>query len=170
MFLYHRVPPHMEGMTLYPLNTLKTLHPDLYAQYVQKYAGREHLMQERIPLLGNCLWNDVLFLTAVHPEQFRAAWESLFPPFKHYRFYALQVTELDPANLAVLTEMEVDRGGTFRRFEKRSIAEYATVPEETFNYWKERKAQGLRPLIFMHIPHILYRGAISIASASVINL
>lgn len=39
----------MRGDVLYPLNTLKTLHPDLYEFHVGKYAGREYLMDQKIP-------------------------------------------------------------------------------------------------------------------------
>ena len=65
-FLYHRVPANMQGDFLSPLNQLKDIYPEAYAEAVKKYEGREFLMNVGIPTL-DCLWNDFLFLTAVHP-------------------------------------------------------------------------------------------------------
>ncbi len=69
-YLYHRVPPHMEGTILYPLNQLKDIHPKLYAQEVKKYEGRERLLLAEVQPL-HCLWNDVLHMTAVSPDEVR---------------------------------------------------------------------------------------------------
>lgn len=49
MLVYHRVPERLVGTNLYPLNVLRTACPHLYAEYVKKYAGREHLLTEKIP-------------------------------------------------------------------------------------------------------------------------
>ncbi|MBK8551651.1 MAG: hypothetical protein IPL53_11555 [Ignavibacteria bacterium] len=70
-YLYHRVPKNLRGNVLYPLNTLKEIHPDLYEQQASKYAGREHITCQIIPIL-NCLWNDVLHFSAVNPEEISA--------------------------------------------------------------------------------------------------
>jgi len=39
-YLYHRVDPELKGTTLYPLNQLKNIYPDVYERHVKKYAGR----------------------------------------------------------------------------------------------------------------------------------
>ena len=69
--LYHRVPTNMSGTILYPLNELKKLHPELYAEHVKKYEGREQLLTTEVPPL-ECLWNDVLHFTAVAPSELKA--------------------------------------------------------------------------------------------------
>lgn len=71
-YLYHKVPPDFVGPILYPLNRLKQRLPDVYARQVKKYQGREAVLKRRIPHL-NCLWNDVLHFSPVHPTQCRAA-------------------------------------------------------------------------------------------------
>ncbi len=71
-YLYHWVPDDMIGDTLYPLNILKHTHPDLYTKKVSKYIGREKVMDQIIPIL-DCLWNDVLHFTAVHPKDVKDA-------------------------------------------------------------------------------------------------
>ena len=68
IYLYHSVPKNLEGSILYPLNTLKGKHPDIYEQQVSKYVGREHIKEQRIPIL-DCLWNDVLHFSAVNPKE-----------------------------------------------------------------------------------------------------
>jgi hypothetical protein len=69
------VPKNFTGSILYSLNQLKTRLPEIYAIQVQKYTGREILMQCKIPLL-NCLWNDVLHFSPVHPNKIREAFVS----------------------------------------------------------------------------------------------
>ena len=34
-YLYHRVPKNMNGTMLYPLNVLKNLQPEIYAEHVK---------------------------------------------------------------------------------------------------------------------------------------
>jgi hypothetical protein len=58
----------MEGEILYPLNVLREKHPDLYKRIATKYEQRLHIMQMTIPVLGDCLWNDVLHFSPVHPS------------------------------------------------------------------------------------------------------
>jgi hypothetical protein len=85
-YLYHRVPKDMRGNTLHPLNQLKKVSPDIYAQKVKKYEGRLEILERKIPAL-DCLWNDVLHLTAVHPTVLNAAFESVGKNY-NLRFYA----------------------------------------------------------------------------------
>lgn len=76
--VYHRYPEGLQGSYLHPLNKLRTKLPELYRREVQKYTGREHLMQQRVPLL-ECLWNDVLHFSPVHREQVAAAYQGVAP-------------------------------------------------------------------------------------------
>ena len=62
----------MEGETLYPLNKLKDVYSNIYEEARSKYKGREAVMRHKIPYL-NCLWNDVLHLTVVHPQKLKDA-------------------------------------------------------------------------------------------------
>ena len=67
-FIYHKVPADMSGNILYPLNVMEKINPEIYEKAVKKYEGREYLMREVIPWL-NCLWNDVLHFSIVHPTK-----------------------------------------------------------------------------------------------------
>jgi hypothetical protein len=66
-FVYHFKPKNMVGDLLIPLNQLRDKHPMTYAEHVTKYKGREKLLEKTIPLL-NCLWNDVLHISPIHPQ------------------------------------------------------------------------------------------------------
>lgn len=68
-WLYHHVPQPIKGTTLYPLNAIKEVYPDIYDQQLQKYHGRGRILQQKIPPLDNCLWNDVLFMVALDPRE-----------------------------------------------------------------------------------------------------
>ncbi len=67
MFVYHRVPDSLAGEFLCPLNMLRDTQPELYAQHIRKYEGREFVLSQTVPNLG-CLWNDVLHFSPVHPK------------------------------------------------------------------------------------------------------
>jgi hypothetical protein len=97
-FVYHIYQPDMVGTTLYPLNTLKTLHPDLYARQVAKYAGREAVLAFRIPYL-DVLWNDTVHTSVIHPAYLTAAWEAVGVgrPFRERaQFFKIPLDRLAP--------------------------------------------------------------------------
>jgi hypothetical protein len=71
-FVYHICQPDMVRTTLYPLNTLKTLHPELYARQVAKYVGREAVLGFRIPYV-DVLWNDTVHTSVIHPAHLTAS-------------------------------------------------------------------------------------------------
>ncbi len=66
------MPKNLQGNILYPLNAPKEKHPDIYEQQVSKYVGREHIKEQRITIL-DCLWNDVLYFSAVNPKEIKQA-------------------------------------------------------------------------------------------------
>jgi glycosyltransferase involved in cell wall biosynthesis len=47
MFLYHKRKADMQGDILYPLNTLKEIHPEISTEIVKKYDGREWLLNTK---------------------------------------------------------------------------------------------------------------------------
>lgn len=65
---YHGIPDDMEGTELIPLNKIFEKRADLHEKYLEKYKGREEILEFRIPLLG-CLWYDVVQLLPLHPRQ-----------------------------------------------------------------------------------------------------
>lgn len=67
-YIYHAVPEMMSGETLYPLNTLRKIYPEAYEYAVRKYDWRRDYLELTIPKL-DCLWNDVLHFSMIHPHE-----------------------------------------------------------------------------------------------------
>src|SRR5262245_12566503 len=66
LFVYHRL-PKMHGKTLFPLNRMPDELADLRSAATKKYSWRVEVMSGKLPLL-NCLWNDVLHFSPLHPN------------------------------------------------------------------------------------------------------
>ena len=170
-YIYHAVPRDMQGAVLYPLNKQREFDETLYEAHAKKYEGREHVMQQRIPLLSNCLWNDVLFFTAVHPAEFRVAFESGgHPRPRPFRAFCFDIADLDHTCMAVVTKMQTNEPKEYERFDQKHFDEYATIPQATIDYWREARAAGKeRMFLYLHIPHILYLGSLDTAVASIVE-
>lgn len=172
-YLYHLAPQNLVGTTLYPLNQLKEKRPELFEKEVSKYAGRERVQDIRIPSLGNCLWNDVLFLVAVPPAELRRALveAGLTLPTLTLRFF-----EIDPRalNLAHTTVMLPGRSGRlddceYKPFDPANLGTYSRLSHQTVEYYREQKELGRRPLLFAYVPHILYRGTLNISESRIVE-
>ena len=164
----------MTGAILYPLNELKDIYPELYRENVGRYVGREEVMEQRIPPL-NCMWNDVLHLSAVHPTTID---KELAAHGRHLRakeFYEIDPFTLDPKNTIVYLNQwsspeERLSADSFLGYDPHNIATYDIFPDSTREYYAEKIALGEYPLLWHGIPHILYKGRIDIKDATVIDL
>ncbi|HEV7702310.1 MAG TPA: hypothetical protein VGO63_02620 [Candidatus Paceibacterota bacterium] len=173
-YLYHWVPKDMRGNVLYPLNTLKDSHADLYEKEASKYVGREHIMEQRIPVL-DCLWNDVLHFSAVHPSLIKKA---LFDSGRTKSF-DLEFFEVDPhllnsENTIVYLYKHSNmadklKEDNFAKYDPDDIAQYSTMPEGTKEYYKEMFAQDKNPLLFHKVPHILFKGSLDVSGINKIK-
>lgn len=170
-YLYHRVPLNgVIGDRLYPLNTLQEQDYSVYAQAVSKYKGRESIMEQRIPTL-DCLWNDVLFMTAVKPEDLRRARESVRLDLRSTRFFRFVAEELDHSLMTVwLAETSSKEEKDFVPFKPEDMPKYSVVPQKTLDYWKRMAEAGKPMLLFPHIPHILYRGSLDVRKAELVSI
>lgn len=174
-YVYHRVVENMRSTTLYPLNQLKTKFPDAYEEHIQKYNGREHLLDTKIPTL-DCLWNDVLHFTAVSPNVlFRNITDAGFDAeIVWKRWYKIPISMLDPKNTTVCLYRRdislVPDSRSFSDFDSLKLAEYSTVPSETLEYYREQFKLGKRPLFFHRVPHILYKGTVDTTGLDIVEL
>jgi len=165
----------MVGDTLYPLNELKKTHSDLYEQKVSKYIGREKVMKQVIPIL-DCLWNDVLHFTAVHPKDVK---EALIKAGSRKDFemkcYEIKPELLNPKNTIVYlyekdyisNKMDIEN---FTTYNPDEIQKYSTIPKITTDYYKESYDKGEKPLVFHGVPHILYKGNLNVKNLEVIKV
>lgn len=177
-YLYHRVPNNLRDKTLFPLNQLKQKFPDIYNDEARKYQGREHITQQTIPVLNNCLWNDVIFLTAINPtELFETRRTSGWPEIPAQHFFKIDTRQLDQSKLGVFLfkpnrQSSILTPSDFERYDYNSLKSYTKIPPETRSYYR-REFEDNQPrirLFFNYIPHILYHGSIDITDTEIIQV
>jgi len=169
-FVYHRVPSQLEGNTLYPLNRLKDLYPKLYEQQAAKYAGREEIPGWHIEPL-DCLWNDVLFLSPVEPHSIRQAMIEACYDFPPMRFFKIPACMLDPAQTVIrhYRRRRIDPP-RYDAYDPCTIDRYAPLSPETVENYRSVLARGERPFVFLHVPHILYKGTLGVAGLAILEV
>lgn len=166
-YLYHFIPDDMQGDILFPLNTLKVKYPQVWAKEVSKYENREDVMQQHIPIL-DCLWNDVLHLSPVHPALIKKAiFEAGGRKSFNWDCFEIDPHLLNPQNTIVYLYKFKNFMGTFNEdnfvpYDPDTIAQYSVVPQETKDYFKEMLFQGKGPLPFYRVPHILFKGELNV--------
>jgi len=179
-YFYHHVPKNFKGTILFPLNTLQAKYPEIYEIEISKYEGREHTTQQIIPLLDNCLWNDVIFMTAVHPQKIfeardDAGWGKNLPQ----RYFKIDSSTLDQEKLAVylfkFKESNVQSGvevEDFTKYNQKDFNEYAVVPQATKDYFRNEYESGQKRirLFYRYVPHILFKGNIDVSNAEIITV
>jgi hypothetical protein len=171
-YLYHFVPENMQGTVLYPLNVLKDIYPELYPNQSSEYSGREHVMEIRIPTL-DCLWNDVLHFTAIHPGEVKQALlEAGRKNLPEFKCYQVDSHLLDPALTTVyLHRLEKTMSPeNFTQYDPEKITEYMHLPEITKQYYKEMTDKGEKSLLFHRTPHILYKGSLDTKDLPIITV
>lgn len=176
--IYHRVPKDMTGDILYPLNELRNIHPAAYDYQVKKYKGREQLLEQRISVLGSCLWNDVLFFTPAQPSDvFEARRQAGFPDMAPQQYFKLNPHELDHSKLGVFlfhtdTDATNHQPRDYAEYRYEDLEKYAQIPQATRDYFRqefEDGQTGIR-LFYRYIPHILHKGPIDVSEAEVIEV
>ena len=174
-YLYHFVPKNLQGHILYPLNQLKEKLPEVYQKEVAKYAGREHVMQMKIPFL-NCLWNDTLHFSAVNPREAKKALDDAgYDRAMVISYYQVEPELLDPRDTVVyLNEPSEDndrmREENFVHYRPDEVDRFAYIPEATKKYYREKISEGKSPLMYHQIPHILYRGTLDVSNLPKISI
>jgi hypothetical protein len=157
MKVYHLIPESIRGRTLYPLNRLKNLFPDIYEKENGKYQGRESTREIYIEPL-RCYWGDVVFLCPVPTKliQERQRMKGRGP----LRFYEIETDDLIQTRLAV---------GLFH-FVPFKPGEEHTRPYSKFEgAFEEAMETGNHPpFLFLGLPHVVYKGEIDISRCSVV--
>ena len=172
-YLYHSVPHNLTGEFLMPLNELKKSHPEIYAEHVKKYEGREKLLNVKIPQL-NCLWNDVLHTTSVLPNELDAAFSEVGAELEHRKWFKINPRILEPSKSIVylypnekpsrfLTE-------DFVALKDKDLKRYSIIGPETREYFRQENLMGRSPLMLHLVPHILYKGKLKISDLDIVKI
>lgn len=162
----------MNGSTLYPLNLLKTKLPTVYSEQIAKYEGREHILRQTIPTLGDCAWNDVLFMMSADPrELYRQRRSAGFADISPQYYYQIDPSTLDQDKLAVyLFTPGAVFANDFAHYRYDDLPDYAQVSRATIDYYCDLRKQGAEriPLFFRYVPHILYKCSIDVSNCEVV--
>lgn len=172
MYFYHGMPEDMKGSELIPLNKMLEIDPELRAKYLEKYKGREDILERKIPLL-DCLWNDVVQLLPLHPRQlFELQKElDLIKKIPDYRYYQINADALDPSQTVVYFKTAPgEENVTVKWLKDVQCEELQSIPEATRKYYESMVGTGEPVFNYQFVPHVVYCGAIDISSAQVIHL
>ena len=172
VMLYHVVPDNLTGDTLYPLNVLQNIYPDVYYAHLQKYEGHTYALQLAVPIL-NCLWNDVLHFSMVHPAEAREAWLSAgfeVPPKQHFEIDAGLTVFNEENTVIYLAPDSVEiTDESFMPYSLEVLENIAyQISDVTEGYY--RASSGQYPMQFYRAPHVLYRGSLNINGLNVITV
>lgn len=171
-FLYHGKPEEMVGTSLIPLSKMIIKRHDLYSKYLEKYKGREAVVERQIPLL-DCSWNDVVQLLPLHPRKlFELQYQlGLIDRIPDYQYFEIDPAKLDINNTIVYFKSAPgDQNVTVKWFNEVELDNLQDVPAETAAYYKNMVGTGEPVFNYQFVPHILYRGSIDISEARIINL
>ena len=160
-FLWHTVPANMQGTLLFPLRTLAQSHPDIAAGYRRKYEGRENIAKLHVPLL-DCSWDEVIFLSPIHPQEIADALVAHGHPFLPKQAYQLHIHALkdheavwfDPTKAAPNGDLTEASVWPLDRENYRS----QPLSKKAHAYYAQSASSGRRPLIYGTELHVLVRG------------
>ncbi len=173
-YLYHWVPQNMQGDVLYPLNVLKEKFPEIYDAHKRKYIEREEIMNLVIPKL-NCLWNDALHFSAIHPKLVKDALIEAGGR-SDYKMVCYQIDPhtFNPKDAVVYLystpKLDMTKEDDFVEFNPNEMDKYSSLPKETVEYYRECYGNKKKPLAFHRAPHIFYKGSVNIKGLPIIEV
>ena len=162
----------MIGDELIPFNRMYATNPELKAKYLEKYMGREEILQRRIPLL-DCLWSDVVQFLPLHPRkvfevQTALGLTSNVPP---YKFFEINVDLLDPKKTVVFfKDKPGEENVVLKWLSDVDFDAIQEVPPATIEYYKTIVGTGELPFNYQFIPHIVCMGNVDVSNSKIITL
>ena len=167
MKLYHVKQPKLAGDMLLPLATLRDEYPELYAKAMEKYEGREEVTQNFIPLL-DCLWEDVIFLSPVHPQVLHGVLVSC----GHSGLIGKEAYVIDPRSLRPgrLVIYDYADGGSYSFYDGEDYLRHACISDVTRNHYRNAVEAGKRPFLFHGVTHAMYHGEICVDGLPVVRV
>lgn len=175
-FIYHCKRDGFVGSRLYPLNSIKSLLPEVYTKEAKKYEGREWLLNVSIPGL-NALWNDVIHFSLMHPSLiYRTLSEIGFDHHKVRReWFVVPLKDIAGSNAVLYKNTRKDRSSReypeteFEPVNASRVLELSGMPERNLAYYKECFSQKTYPLLWGFAPHVLFRGELDVSGYATLN-
>lgn len=144
-----------------------------------KYEGREALLERRVPHLG-CLWNDVVFFSAVDIRRIKAMFEAEGVELGTWRWFEVPVDRLDPKRTVITSRAHLDAplkeygdfgmsDDAFEFLTPEALAAAQATPTRLREHIRKARSKGRRPLMFVSCPHVLYEGEVDLAGVPVVE-
>ena len=171
-FLYHGVPEDMKGSELITLSRMFAKDPVLHQKYLEKYKGREEILERRVPLL-DCLWNDVVQLLPLQPRKlFDLQLQlGLINEIPEYSYFQIDPIILDSHNTAVYFKTAPGEENVAVQWLKDvNLDELQEIPDATIKYYESMVGTGEPVFNYQFVPHILYKGSIDISKSKVVDI
>jgi hypothetical protein len=185
-YLYHLCAQDFRGTTLYPLNGLRKIFPDVYERERLKFVGRESVLEFIVPGLG-VAWADTVNLSALDPRLLITERRKLGVPFSRLLERRLvcipleRVRTLPAVNFFGTTHWINSSPGEdgipptppvneFSPFDAAKHKEILEVPALHTEYLLRQKARGALALGFVFIPHVLVGAPIDISGLEMVDL
>jgi len=172
VFFYHGVPDDLEGDELIPLTEIFKKRPDLHAKYLEKYKGREEILQRRIPLL-DCGWNDVVQLLPLHPRQLFELQQrlGLIEELPEYHYFEIDPASLDPNRTVVYFKTAPgDENVTVQWLNDVDMSSLQQIPQATEDYYRSMVGTGEPVFNYQFVPHVVCRGSVDITDSRTVIL
>lgn len=180
----------MVGEVLYPLNQLAQVNEQLYEFQRSKYVGREAALDFRVPGLG-VPFNDTVHCASIHPHHLYTARRSLGfetpsrpepPSWLTGLVYEIPLERITRNPVVWYSARTLWINGAPNEdvpvvppddeFEPFDPARYQPLSAPTpahLEYLRRMRDRGGRPLMFVHIPHILVTGPIDVSGLRVVG-
>jgi len=177
-FLYHLCADDFRGSTLYPLNQLRSVHPDVFERERPKYDGRESVLSWQVPHLGVC-WGDTVNLSALDPVHLVEARQRLGVPFSQLlqrRVVKIPVKRIARSRAVVYDSRShwinsspgehvplAPPAAEFSPFDAATYEELEQVPGLHLDYLRHQLTIGRPALGFVFVRHVLVAGPVDIS-------
>ena len=166
-YVYHLKPQNMFGEILFPLNLMKVNFPEVYNFHINKYKGREFIMDSHVPIL-NCKWNDVIHTSPIDPRiVYKELKQAGLTVNEKSVWIKIPIEKLNES-LTVIFKYENEDGeatdNQMIKFSKNSFQNLIELPTGTNKYYKESSENKIRPLLFHLVPHVLTMDKIDISN------
>lgn len=185
--VYHRKPDNFVGNWVIPLNKMpeqkeyETIYKPIYEKAKLKYEGREATMQVTWPALNHCKWNDVIFLSPIHPNYIYQAFHELKVPIAEEDVFYFKIPikklNLDPTKTRIWTFPAASDDpnvafppDSFCKVDPATYQELDGLPARTKHYYQiELLKTGKRPLSFFYVPHVVTTEPIDVSGVECVN-
>ena len=171
-YLYYGIPEYMIGDSMIPLNEMMSVDSELREKYLEKYKGREEILERKIPLL-DCLWNDVVQLLPLHPKKLFELQQQLgiVENIPDYRYFQIDPNSLDPGKTVVYFKTAPgEENVTVKWLADVNLNDLQDIPSATVEYYRNMVSTSEPVFNYQFVPHIVYKGTIDISSANIVSL